>query len=103
MRKATVTEAKNGLSALLDRVRGGETILIVDRGRPVARLVPAASVSEDAAGRLARLERAGIVVPARSTSPASIAKESIVKVRPPRARGPASVLRALLDERAESR
>jgi NAD-dependent dihydropyrimidine dehydrogenase PreA subunit len=37
MRKATITEAKNQLSALIDRVRHGETIVITDRGRPVAR------------------------------------------------------------------
>jgi len=32
---------KNGLGAFLARVRAGETILITDRGRPVARLSPA--------------------------------------------------------------
>jgi len=33
-------EAKNSLGALLDRVEGGEEILITRHGRPVARLVP---------------------------------------------------------------
>ena len=33
-------EAKNKLSALLDRVEQGEEILITRHGRPVARLVP---------------------------------------------------------------
>jgi len=32
--------AKDGLSALLDRVKAGETILIMDRGVPVAGLEP---------------------------------------------------------------
>jgi prevent-host-death family protein len=41
MKKATITEVKNQLSALIDRVRHGETIVITDRGRPVARLVSA--------------------------------------------------------------
>jgi prevent-host-death family protein len=40
MRRATVTEAKNKLSALLAQVRAGETIEITDRGRPVALLGP---------------------------------------------------------------
>ena len=40
MKKASITEAKNNLSALIDRVKGGSSILIVDRGRPVARIVP---------------------------------------------------------------
>jgi prevent-host-death family protein len=33
-------EAKNTLSALLDRVERGEEIVITRRGRPVAKLVP---------------------------------------------------------------
>ncbi|MFN8619956.1 MAG: type II toxin-antitoxin system prevent-host-death family antitoxin [Chloroflexota bacterium] len=60
MKTATVTEAKNGLSALLDQVKGGHEVLITDRGIPVARLVPATPQDDDDA-RLARLERAGLV------------------------------------------
>jgi prevent-host-death family protein len=60
MRKATITEAKNQLSASIDRVRNGETIVITDRGLPVARLVPAVgTAAEDRDARLARLERRG--------------------------------------------
>ena len=59
MKRATITEAKNGLSALIDRVKAGETILITDRGVPVARLEPTSPVDWDA--RLARLERAGLI------------------------------------------
>jgi prevent-host-death family protein len=59
MRRATITETKNGLSALIDRVKAGETILITERGVPVARLEP--TIADDDEGRLARLERAGIV------------------------------------------
>ena len=61
MKRATVTEAKNGLSALLDQVKAGETILITDRGVPVARLAPATSTaSPDDDGRIDRLVRAGL-------------------------------------------
>ncbi len=60
MRRATITEAKNGLSALIDQVKAGETVVITDRGRPVARLEPA-TVADDDEGRLARLERAGLI------------------------------------------
>ncbi len=38
MKRATLTDTKNNLSALVDQVQHGETILILDRGRPVARL-----------------------------------------------------------------
>ena len=58
MRRATITEAKNGLSALIDQVKAGESILITDRGVPVARLGPAEG---DAEGRVSRLERAGLI------------------------------------------
>ena len=56
----TVTEAKNRLSSLLDRVKAGERIIITDRGVPVARLEPIAAAA-DPTGRLGRLERAGIL------------------------------------------
>ena len=60
MKKATITEAKNRLSALIDRVKHGETVVITDRGRPVARLISALTgAAEDPEGRLARLERRG--------------------------------------------
>ena len=42
MGTTTITEAKNGLSALIDRVQAGESIIILERGRPVARLEPVA-------------------------------------------------------------
>ena len=65
MKRATITEAKNGLSALIDQVKAGESILITDRGVPVARLEPATTATtttgDDDAGRMARLERAGLI------------------------------------------
>jgi prevent-host-death family protein len=46
-------EAKNRLSALLERVERGEEILITRRGRPVARLVPAGPGHDVARARAA--------------------------------------------------
>ena len=40
MQQVGAFEAKNKLSALLDRVERGEEIVITRHGRPVARLVP---------------------------------------------------------------
>ena len=40
MRTAGLREARQNLSALLDEVRKGHEIIITDRGRPVAKLVP---------------------------------------------------------------
>jgi prevent-host-death family protein len=56
MRSVTITEAKNQLSALIDLVRAGESIVVLDRGVPVARLEPAAG-HPNPSGRLRRLER----------------------------------------------
>ena len=61
MKRASITEAKNGLSALIDQVKAGRTVIITDRGVPVARLEPVSSTAGDDQGRLARLERAGII------------------------------------------
>ena len=69
MKTASITEAKNGLSALIDRVRAGESVLITDRGVPVARLEPMAEYP-DPDGRIARLERAGLI--RRGTGPVSL-------------------------------
>jgi prevent-host-death family protein len=49
-------EAKNKLSALLDRVEQGEEIVITRHGRPVARLIPA-NASIDRSQAQAALQR----------------------------------------------
>ena len=92
MKRATVTEAKNGLSALLDRVKAGETILITDRGRPVARLVRA-DTADDTEGRLARLERAGILRRGKGDIRRILDRPLVQTV------GGASVVELVLDER----
>jgi antitoxin (DNA-binding transcriptional repressor) of toxin-antitoxin stability system len=51
---------------LIDSVKGGSPVLIVDRGRPVARLEPVSGVPADDDSRLARLVRDGVVRPARA-------------------------------------
>lgn len=98
MKKASITEAKNNLSALIDRVKGGSPVLIVERGRPVARLEPVDGLRADDDDRLARLVRDGVVRPAHRVMP-----KSLFATRPLRAKPGASGLRALLEERRESR
>jgi antitoxin (DNA-binding transcriptional repressor) of toxin-antitoxin stability system len=95
METATISELKNRLSAYLKKVRAGQTILILDRDRAVARLE---RVSGDAGGddRLARLERAGLV--RRATRPIPV--KALRAVAP---RSTTGVLEALIREREEGR
>jgi prevent-host-death family protein len=97
MERASITDAKNNLSALIDRVKSGAPILIVDRGRPVARLEPVTGAASDDE-RLARLVREGVVRPARRGAPAATLSRT-----PPRPRRGASGVRALIDERRDGR
>lgn len=96
---ATITEAKNTLSALIDRVRGGESVLIVDRGIPVAWLDSAVGNDLDGEGKIARLERAGAVRAARRPA----ASAELLSGAPPRLRRGASAVDALLEERRSGR
>jgi prevent-host-death family protein len=48
MRAAGIREARQSLSALLEDVRNGHEIVITDRGKPVARLVPPQPLSAKA-------------------------------------------------------
>lgn len=97
MKTATVTEAKNRLSALIDQVKAGEAVTITDRGTPVARLEPVAS-SEGQDGRLRRLARAGIVqLPEQGDA------RRALHGMPPPPTTKASVVAALLEERRSGR
>lgn len=98
MKTATLTETKNNLSALVDQVRNGETILILDRGRPVARLESAVTQTPDPEGRLARLERLGVLQ--RAVGPAPLGPAG---GRPAPLKDGATGVEAVLAERAENR
>ena len=90
----SISELKNKLSSYIDRVRAGETILVLDRGVPVARL----EAARDTHGRLSRLERNGLV--RRGTDePPSL--DSLAQPGEARAAGRPTVLDALLEERRE--
>jgi prevent-host-death family protein len=97
MRTASISEAKNRLSALIDVVKAGETVVILDRGVPVARLEPAPSAGDGDDGRIARLRRAGIVSSARRTPlPPDFFDQPLPKMREGY-----SAVEALLQEREE--
>ena len=93
MKTATITEAKNGLSALIDRVRAGESVVITDRGVPVAVLEPV-SGRVDLEDRMQRLERAGVV--RRGTGKPPI---ELIRTPGPKLKDGLSIVDAVLEER----
>lgn len=97
MKRATITEVKNGLSALLDEVRAGESILVLDRGIPIATIEPVTKRA-DVEGRIERLTRAGLVRPPTAPFPVHLFDRPL-----PKTRDGSSVLEALLEERRTGR
>ena len=101
MIRATISEVKDGMSAYLRRVKAGESVLVMERRTPIARIVPVGLDSQggregdrvDGDAKVARLEQAGIVVRRASGSPLDVLGRPL--------RAGAGVLEALLDERSE--
>ncbi len=60
MHTAAVSEIKASLSEYLGKVKAGEDILITERGRPIARIVPLHREGQ-IAGQLEHLEKRGLV------------------------------------------
>ena len=99
MKRASVTDAKNRLSALLDHVRHGESVIIEDRGVPVAQLNPVAARTAGAdQDRVARLVRQGILRP-----PISKTSAKCLDTAPPKSKRRVSLSRLVIDERRHSR
>lgn len=96
MKTATISQTKNHLSELLARVKRGESVLILERDRPIARIVPIASGERADEERLMELERSGVL---------RRAPRGPLKKLPPPIDWPegAGVLDALLRDREEAR
>ena len=99
MKRTSITDAKNGLSALIERVRHGESILIEDRGVPVARLEPVAIPGRgDVEGRTARLQRQGVL-----RAPLSSVPKRVLSSPPPTPSGGATLSDAIIADRRDGR
>src|SRR2546427_289397 len=64
MKKARIAELKNNLSRYLEHVRGGGSVLVLDRDRPIAQLAPltrTVSTTGAVRERLKRLEHRGLI------------------------------------------
>src|SRR3989442_15364484 len=95
MKKARIAELKNNLSRYLEHVRGGGSVLVLDRDRPIAQLAPltrTVSTTGAVRERLKRLEHRGLIRRGTGGRPAWLGRHRPVRL-------PGSVLRDLLRER----
>lgn len=97
MKTAAVSKLKASLSEYLSKVRAGEEVIVTDRGKPIAKLVPLKRGEAEMPAHLLQLERAGLVKVGAHKLPDGFWKA-------PRPRDPKNLaLKALLKEREESR
>lgn len=100
MKTARISDLRDHLSRYLDHVRAGGRVLVLDRNRPVAEIVPVPHSEPGRKGlgeqRLAALEREGLL--ARGTG--RIPPEALRGSNPGKGAG---VLAALLEEREGGR
>lgn len=89
----SIANLKASLSEFLAGVKAGEEVVVTDRGRPVARIVP----YDPGGDELDDLVRTGRVRRARSSLPPDL----LTRARPADPGG--HLLRALLDEREADR
>ncbi len=96
MTTATVSKLKASLSEYLRRVKAGEEVVVSERGRPIARLVPV-SGKDALPGHLAEMARQGLARVGARRLPRTFWEL-------PRPKDPkGSVLKALLEEREKAR
>jgi len=96
MTTATVSKLKASLSEYLRRVKAGEEVLVSERGRPIAKLVPVTG-TDSLPVHLAEMARQGLVkVGSRRLSRGFW---DLPRPRDPKGR----VLKALLNEREQGR
>ncbi len=99
MKQATISYTKNHLSALLEQVKRGETITILDRTKPVARMVPIESSGDaDWDRKMDEMEQRGITKQDRAAT-----LEWLLREPPPKPKSGFSITDAVIQEREESR
>ncbi len=94
MKTASVSKLKASLSEYLRRVKTGEEVLVIERGRPIAKIAPATG-SHTMPRQLIEMEKEGLIKLGSGKLPKGFWKL-------PRPRDPkGSVVKAVLREREE--
>ncbi len=97
MKSAAVAELKATLSHYLACVKSGEEVIVTERGKPIAKIVPLPRDAANATAHLSELARGGLIRLGSGKLPEGFWKMP----RPKDRRG--SALKALREERAEGR
>ena len=97
MKSAAVAKLKATLSEYLAKVKAGEEVIVMERGKPIAKLVPLAADGSTGSAHLLALARAGLVRLGSGKLPAGFWKMP----RPKDRQGAGS--KALLTEKSEGR
>ena len=98
MRTEPITSAKNNLSALLREVKAGRTIVITDRGVPVAELVPPRRPPKGITPRMIEAAQQGkLILPKRQPNLEWVWKEPPPKAKP----GAPSIVDLLIQDRED--
>jgi prevent-host-death family protein len=96
MKTTAVSELKARLSSYLNLVKSGAEVLVTDRGKPVARIVPVGEKSRQR-GTLSRMEKDGLI----KLGSGKLPKGFWEMPRPEDPQG--TVLKALIEERESGR
>lgn len=97
MKTTPVSELKATLSEQLARVKAGEEVVVTERGRPIAKIVPLSNEPMGLSAHMSELARNGLI----RLGTGKISKDIWKLPRPVDKRGQA--LKALLDEREQGR
>ena len=97
MKTTPVSQLKATLSEQLSRVKAGEEVVVTERGRPIAKIVPLGGEAVGLSAHMSELARNGLI----SLGAGKIPKDIWKLPRPVDKRGRA--LKALVDERESGR
>ena len=99
MNVANISYARNHLSELINRVKEGESILIMDRHIPVAHLAPPPRTGNAKPGWKDSLIRRGILCSAKN----QLDTHALISMTIPTPKNDGDILAALITDREESR
>lgn len=97
MRSTAISELKATLSEILTHVKAGEEVIVTERGKPIAKIMPFSPKGDRTSAHLVELARAGLIRLGSGKVPKGFRKH-------PRPHDPKGLgLQFLLQEREEDR